>query len=85
MKRHLARMPMGNVCFGALRTGGLWPNITLRALGAPGGHLRPGPGKRLDNATNALDFTKRVVDPFGRRPDEMAHLRGGHGPADTRW
>lgn len=32
-----------------LRPGGLWHSMALRAMGAPGGHLRAGPQRRLDN------------------------------------
>lgn len=47
---HLARTPEGPGGYAGLRTGGLWINATLRFLGAGGGHLRPGPQRRLDSA-----------------------------------
>lgn len=48
---HVARMPVGIVCHGFVREGGLWHTHTLRALRAGGGHLRPGPQRILGNAS----------------------------------
>lgn len=51
---HLARALVDSVCFDALRTSALWHNMTLRALGGPKGHQRPGLQRRLDNVISPI-------------------------------
>lgn len=51
---HVARQSESSVCHAAIRSGGLWLNRTLRAMGQGRGHGRPDPHRRLDNRVNAF-------------------------------